>query len=313
MEGYLSYFLERYRFTSAADYLKLSTDPADVGERQYAVPESKPDYLLPSEDPPSGDRTPVTIVVPCYNEELILPYLSNTLASVEAKLRRDYSVTFSLVDDGSKDNTWEGLQKCFGDKPGFELYRHEHNRGVAAAIMTGIQRARTEVVASIDCDCTYDPHGLAEMIPLLKPGVDLVTASPYHPEGGVRNVPGWRLKLSKSASWMYRRVLRHKLYTYTSCFRIYRRSAVAGIELRKNNFLGVAELLGRLDLQGSKIVEFPAVLEVRMLGRSKMKTLRTIFGHLKLMTRLFASRMLGGSSAEPKTAVAEGREHAVAS
>src|SRR5262249_51413580 len=157
-----------------------------------------------------------------YNEELILPYLANTLASVEAKLH-EYAITFVLVDDGSKDATWAGLQKAFGGQPGFELYRHEHNRGVAAAIMTGIRRARDEIGCPIACDCTYDPRGLAEMIPRLQPGVDLVTASPYHPEGHVRNVPGWRLKLSKAASWLYRRVLRHKLHTYTSCFRVYRR------------------------------------------------------------------------------------------
>lgn len=317
MEGYLDYFLDRYKFTSAADNLGISTDPAEIGERHYTKRDSRIEIILPNDDPPSGDRTPVTIIVPCYNEELILPYLSNTLASVEAKLSRDYQITFALVDDGSKDNTWAGLQATFGNKPGFELFRHEHNRGVAAAIMTGIQRARTEVVCSIDCDCTYDPHELARMIPLLKPDVDLVTASPYHPEGGVRNVPGWRLKLSKSASWLYRRVLRQKLYTYTSCFRVYRKSAVANLELRRSNFLGIAELLGKLDLRGSKIVEFPATLEVRMLGRSKMKTLRTIIGHLRLMSRLFVSRIRGGESTAPPAgtpaAIAPEPEHAVAS
>lgn len=287
MEGYLDYFLGRYPFTTAADYLGLTNDPVEVRPAE-TDPAAE---VAAADETPSGDRTPVTIVVPCYNEELILPYLANTLASVAAKLH-EYAITFALVDDGSRDATWVGLQKAFAGKAGFELYRHEHNRGVAAAIMTGIRRARTEIVCSIDCDCTYDPHGLAEMIPRLRPGVDLVTASPYHPEGHVRNVPGWRLKLSKTASWMYRRVLRHKLYTYTSCFRVYRRSAVAPLELKRTNFLGVAELLGRLDIQGSRIVEFPATLEVRMLGRSKMKTVRTIFGHLRLMMSLLCARLL---------------------
>ena len=315
MEGYLDYFLDRYQFTGAANYLGLSTDPAEIGERHYAKRDSRIAFAIPNDEPPPGDRKPVTIVCPCYNEELILPYLSNTLASVEARLSRDYQITFALVDDGSKDNTWAGLQATFGKKPGYELFRHEHNRGVAAAIMTGIRRAKTEIVCSIDCDCTYDPHELARMIPLLKPDVDLVTASPYHPEGGVRNVPGWRLKLSKTASWLYRRVLRHKLHTYTSCFRVYRRSAVANLELRKTNFLGIAELLGRLDLSGSKIVEFPATLEVRMLGRSKMKTLRTIFGHLRLMMRLFAARVRGSEKSVNPVAKIEApkSEHAVAS
>jgi polysaccharide deacetylase family protein (PEP-CTERM system associated) len=315
MEGYLDYFLARYRFTGAADYLGLSREPAAVGERCYPAPDLRPEAPAADDEGDAADRTPVTIVVPCYNEELIVPYLANTLNSVRSRLR-DYSITFALVDDGSKDNTWAGLQATFGGKPGFELYRHEHNRGVMAAILTGIHRARTEIVCSMDCDCTYDPHELANMIPLLEPGVDLVTASPYHPEGGVRNVPGWRLKLSKTASWLYRRVLRQKLHTYTSCFRVYRRSAVLGIELTRTNFLGVAELIGRLDLQGSKIVEYPATLEVRMLGRSKMKTVRMTLGHLRLLARLLAARIRGAKrAAEALAAIeqAQGSGAAVAS
>ena len=72
--------------------------------------------------------------------------------------------------------------------------------------------------------------------------MDVVTASPYHPElGAVRNVPRWRLTLSKGATWLYRRILRQKLSTYTSCFRVYRRSSVAGITLTYGRYLGVAE------------------------------------------------------------------------
>jgi hypothetical protein len=128
------------------------------------------------------------------------------------------------------------------------------------------------------------------MLPLLTENVDLVTASPYHKNGGVRNVPEWRLFLSKGASFLYSRVLRSKLSTYTSCFRIYRRSSVVNLPIEQKGFLGVAEMLGRLDLSGGKIVEHPSVLEVRLFGFSKMKTLRTIFGHLTLLSNLLKIR-----------------------
>jgi hypothetical protein len=149
----------------------------------------------------------------------------------------------------------------------------------------------------MDCDCTYDPLELAKMIPLLTPETDMVTASPYHHDGGVLNVPGWRLFLSKGASFLYRRALHTKLDTYTSCFRVYRRSSLAGLDLDETGFLGVAEMLGRLDLDGGTIVEFPAVLEVRLFGLSKMRTARTILGHLKLLSRLTRMRILGKSDA----------------
>ena len=240
----------------------------------------------------AGQKSKVTVVIPCYNEQEALPYLANSLRSVESKLADGgYAASFIFVDDKSKDNTLPALNELFGEWDNVRIIAHKQNWGVAAGILTGIRSAKTEIVCSMDCDCTYDPHELLRMLPRLNEEADLVTASPYHKDGGVRNVPGWRLFLSKGASFLYRRVLRSKLDTYTSCFRVYRRSAFADMELDETGFLGVAEMLGRLDLSGGRIVEFPAVLEVRLFGISKMKTAKTIVGHLKLLTRLGKMRL----------------------
>jgi len=306
MPGILRYYFDRYRLTGIADYLGLGTAaPAVRASRAAASRQREQVHAIVPQPPEPVDvlaRTPATVVVPCYNEELILPYLANTLRSVEQKLGDRFDLRFVFVDDASADGTWDALQRIFGAKANCKLLRHERNRGVAAGVMTGLRAADTEIVCSIDCDCTYDPHELGRMIPLLTDGVDLVTASPYHPDGGVRNVPRWRLSLSKELSALYRLVLHHKLATYTSCFRVYRRSAAAGIALDRGGFLGVAEMLARLDLGGSKIVEFPTTLEVRMLGRSKMKVLRTIVGHLSLLASVVRLRITGGL--EPRRLVA---------
>ncbi|HEV7843127.1 MAG TPA: XrtA system polysaccharide deacetylase [Pyrinomonadaceae bacterium] len=293
-------YLKRYSFVGMGDYLGLEfrqENALNAGEAVLAENNLLPQQTLhltgnasklteTSNVSSSKKREPVSIVVPCFNEELVLPYLSNTLKSVEQMLESDYDLQFIFVDDSSTDRTWDALHELFGARANSAFVRHTENRGVAAAILSGISSAETEIVCSIDCDCTYDPHELSRMIPHLSEGVDMVTASPYHPEGGVRNVPGWRLSLSRGASFLYRQVLNQKLYTYTSCFRVYRRSALMKIRLKENGFLGVTEMLGRLDLQGSKVVEHPATLEVRLFGRSKMKVLRTIRGHLKLLSRL---------------------------
>jgi hypothetical protein len=65
------------------------------------------------------------------------------------------------------------------------------------------------------------------------------------------------------------------------------------LDVKEGGFLGVAEILGKLILRGGRVAEMPAALEVRMLGRSKMKTVRTILGHLRLMTRLLWRRWRG--------------------
>jgi len=295
MDGILRHYLGRYRFTGVREYLAAQgvaeaaapaalTAPPALTALPVIVPDAAPD----ADAPP---RTAVTVVVPCYNEETTLPYLANTLRSLTATLEDRYDLSFVFVDDGSSDGTVGVLERLFGSHPDCAVVRHTGNRGVAAAIQTGIRQARTEIVCSIDCDCTYDPHQLSSLIPMLKEGVDLVTASPYHRQGRVRNVPAWRLGLSKGLSLLYRQVLRHRLATYTSCFRVYRRSAVAALPIREGGFLGVAEMLGRLDLEGGRIVECPAVLDVRLLGRSKMKIVKTMAGHLRLLTRLAAARL----------------------
>jgi len=239
----------------------------------------------------SSQKAKVAIVVPCFNEETALLHLSQKLGTALRFLEQNHDVDLIFVDDGSTDDTWADLRGLFGRDPRCTLLRHPKNLGISAAILTGIRAAQTEIVCSIDCDCTYDPHQLALLIPMLAPSVDLVTGSPHHPSGRVLHVPGWRLFLSKTASSLYRAVLTQKLYTYTSCFRVYRRSTVLKLSLHSNGFLGVAELIGVMDLQGSVIVECPAVLRARSQGRSKMKIVPILAGHLYLLCRLLTVRV----------------------
>ena len=89
------------------------------------------------------------------------------------------------------------------------------------------------------------------------------------------------------------------MYTWTSCCRVYRKSVVGDLEIQESGFLGTAELVAKLCLADSKIVEHPATLEVRIFGESKMKTFRTIGGHLRLLGRVLKMRLKGKSSQVP--------------
>ena len=154
--------------------------------------------------------------------------------------------------------------------------------GVAAAIRTGLRATDAALVASIDGDLSYDPMELRAMLALL-PTADVVTASPYHRRGGVANVPGWRLLLSRTLSAVYRLLLWSPVRTWTSCFRVYRREVVVDLPLTYGGFLGTAELLVRVLRRGGRVAEHPCVLEARLFGFSKMRIVRTILGHLRLL------------------------------
>lgn len=285
-------YFRHYRFVGIADYLGLPLErPAPTPRR------ARPEVAT------AVGGAPVSLVIPLFNEQQNIDYLQRTLLDFRRRLAGTYRFHLILVDDGSTDDTWTLLEQRFAAVPDCELVRLPENRGVAAAILTGIRRAPTEIVCSIDCDCSYDPADLAQMIPLLQApgGADLVTASPYHPDGQVLHVPRWRLFLSKTLSRLYSVVLSQRLHTFTSCCRVYRKSALQDLEVRSGGFLGVAELLIALQLAGGRVVEYPATLERRLLGESKMKVARTIYSHLGLLRRLVWRRLRGGRRAAPPT------------
>jgi glycosyltransferase involved in cell wall biosynthesis len=254
-------------------------------QRTYASPTTPEEFARAVEVPG------VSIVVPMYNEGECVAGLVGALEGIEVTLGDRYDFEFLLVDDGSTDSTASLLNAALYDRGNCRIVQHEQNRGIAAAIQSGIRAARHEIVVSIDSDGSYDAALIGELVPRLEAGVDLVTASPYHPAGWVENVPAWRIALSKGASKLYALVCREKLSCYTSCFRVYRRSSVANIALENERFVGVAELLWKVLQQGGRVVEHPATLRPRLAGTSKMKVVRAACGHLQLIGTIAASRL----------------------
>ena len=248
---------------------------------------------------PEGDRRSsntssvlkgVSIIVPCFNEEQTVPMLRRILAEVVAGFGPGYAVDVLFVDDGSTDGTLSALRKIAPDVNG-EVLVHDSNRGIAEAFRTGFRAARGEIICTIDADCTFDPHELIPMVEELESArADVVSASPYHPLGRVEGVPGWRLILSRAASMLYGLILPVKLYSYTACFRVFRREVVERMRFEHPGFPGVTEMLASALCLGFSVVERPMVLRRRTTGASKMKTLKVIGDHLRLMIALLRSR-----------------------
>lgn len=233
---------------------------------------------------------PLTVIVPLKDEAEGMPALLAALDQLVVATRGVLDLRLVLVDDGSVDQTSELIVAATATRGHLQLVRHGENRGIAAAIATGVRAATTELVASIDGDLSYDVRELPAMVARMQ-DADLVTASPYHENGGVRGVPRWRLGLSRGLSWLYRVLLGSPIRTWTSCFRVYRRAAVVDLPLTHERFLGTAEWLVRVLRRGGRVVEHPCVLATRRFGQSKMKVLRTIAGHLGLLLRVAFGRV----------------------
>lgn len=237
----------------------------------------------------------LSIVVPCFNEADNVPTLQQGFFPVVAELAKTRSVEVIFVDDGSKDGTWQALVDAFGNDylPGviIRFERHETNRGLGAAIRTGFAAANGEVIVTTDSDGTYKFTEIPALLACLTPDIDMVTASPYHPAGGIVGVPAYRLILSQGSSLLYRLLVDRRVHTYTSLFRAYRRKVVEYVPFESDGFLAGTEILVNGMLLGYRVAEYPTMLYSRVLGTSKAKLLRTIKAHLKFQGRILWQRI----------------------
>ena len=252
------------------------------------------------------DRRLISLVIPVFNEEDGIDQLRERLGPVRAMWKDTADVEFVFVDDGSSDNTRHALHRVFGADALSQIAVHEVNRGIGAAMRTGFARSRGSIVCTIDADCSYGPENLHRLtVALDEQGADIAVASPYHPQGTVEGVPHWRLVLSKSCSAFYRVVAPVRLHTYTSVFRAYRKSVVEAVAFEEDGFVSATEMLIRAAEQGYRITEVPMTLHARKIGRTKMKILRTIRGHLRLISttsvrRIQSALKTGSSVATPE-------------
>lgn len=234
----------------------------------------------------------LSIIIPCFNEEQTIPSLERNLFPVIEQLCEERTVEVIFVNDGSQDGTAKLLDDLTVRHPGVRVVKHSHNKGLGAATRTGFAHARGDIVVVTDSDGTYPFTEIPNMLALLTPDVDIVTASPYHTDGGVEGVPAYRIFLSKGASLLYRILLKWNLHTYTAMFRVYRREVVHSVPSMANGFLMPAELLSVAILLGYKAVEYPTVLHVRCYGQSKARVARIILAHVRFQLGLFFWRAL---------------------
>jgi dolichol-phosphate mannosyltransferase len=238
----------------------------------------------------------LSVIVPCFNEEGNVDQFASTLLPVLDELTEQWkSVELLLVDDGSTDRTYTELEALErqSERLTVRAVTHGVNRGLGAAMRTGFRETTGEVVVTTDSDGTYPFSDISKLLSLLTPDVDLVTASPYHPEGGIENVPPHRLVLSRGASVLYRLFVDPKIHTYTALFRAYRRRLLDTVSFESNDFLACAEILVNARLKGFKIAEMPAILRSRAIGTSKARLARITRSHVRFQADIIARRLTG--------------------
>lgn len=120
----------------------------------------------------------LTIVIPCYNEEQVLPWTLGKLATLIDLLKTEASTDarLLLVDDGSRDRTWEIISEAAKAHCYVSGIRLSHNEGHQGALWAGMQEsvATSDAVASIDADLQDDETAMIDMARQINDGKDIV-------------------------------------------------------------------------------------------------------------------------------------------
>jgi glycosyltransferase involved in cell wall biosynthesis len=176
----------------------------------------------------------LSVVIPVYNErEWIGELLRRVLAVSIPK-------EIIVVDDGSTDGTAEFLEDTSPQASlracGVKVIRHATNKGKGAALRSGFAQATGDVVLVQDADLEYDPAEYPRLLqPILENRADVVFGSRFIGEGH-RVLYFWHSVANKVLTTLSNMFTNLNLTDMETCYKVFRREVLTGIELKSNRF-----------------------------------------------------------------------------
>ena len=226
----------------------------------------------------------ISVIVPMYNEA---ENARDTATSIVSTLNEHYgNWELLVVDDGSTDSTLAIAQELALKNPKIKVLHHARNFGPGRALRTGFEKAKGDIVVTIDADLSYDPRYITTLVDTLeRSDADLVLASPYA-EGKVTGVPIFRLMISKLGNMVLGYALRSNVKTLTGIFRAYKKETLDSLDLKSDGKEIEPEIVAKAMAMGFEIQEVPAELRGRERGTSKFSARKAMIAHLRFTLEL---------------------------
>lgn len=225
----------------------------------------------------------LSVVVALYNEAESLPELISWIERVVKA--QGYSYELILVDDGSRDGSWEYIVQVAGGNPAVKGIRFRRNYGKSAALHVGFQAARGEVVITMDADLQDSPDEIPELY-------RMITQEDYD------LVSGWKKKrkdplISKNLpSKLFNATARAasgiKLHDFNCGLKAYKLGVVKSIEVYGDMHRYIPVMAKQAGFP--KITEKAVQHQKRKYGSTKFGAERFIHGFLDLISISFISR-----------------------
>jgi glycosyltransferase involved in cell wall biosynthesis len=210
----------------------------------------------------------LSVVIPAYNERATVQDLLQRVA--KAPLPAGVELEMVVVDDGSRDGTRDllGELEKAADPP-FRLILHPQNRGKGAAIRTGFAAATGDVLLVQDADLEYDPRDYPILLqPILDDEADVVYGSRFL--GGPHRVLFfWHYVGNRFLTTLSNMFTDLNLSDMETCYKVFRRSLLDGMELKSDRFGIEPELTAKFAKRNARMYEVPISYRGRTYAEGK--------------------------------------------
>lgn len=207
-------------------------------------------------------RPLVSLVVPAYNEALLLMGSLTTLYEYLRGLSGEYRFEMIIVNDGSKDETGAIADAFAESRPEVRVLHNPVNFRLGEALRRGIGSSIGDFVVTFDSDLSYEPEHIERMLSALRAEhARIVVASPYHHDGLTTAIPFRREAMSRAANKLLAVTSEHDVTTVTGMVRAYDGPFVRSLNLKAMGPEINSEILYKAQILRARVVEIPAHLD----------------------------------------------------
>ncbi len=205
---------------------------------------------VPINPPPAQKPACLAVIIPAYDE-------AGTIAAVlQTVLAQPLVQEVIVVDDASRDGTWEVLQPLAQADGRIRLFQHTFNRGKGAALRTGLAKATAPIVIVQDADLEYDPADYGTLTrPILAGKADVVFGSRFAGSGAHRVLYFWHYVGNKALTLLSNMATNLNLTDMESGYKVFRREVMQQIQIEEDRFGFEPEIVAKVSRLGLRIYE----------------------------------------------------------
>ena len=212
----------------------------------------------------------VSVIIPSYNE-------ANTIQELLKRVQAENIASeILIIDDGSTDATRDILETYYGKEP-FKIILHDFNQGKGAAVRTGIQHAKGDVIIIQDADLEYNPREYKKLLEPIEEGMAEVVYGSRFLGGPRRPTMFWHMVANKLLTFMTNILYNNILTDMETGYKVFLREVVQDMPLRANRFDFEPEFTAKILKRKVRIFEIPITFNPRDYSEGKKIGLRDAF------------------------------------